>query len=105
MKRLTSNIKLGFQDSSKLASYPGLWDRLKRYEDTGLEPEEITCCINLLKGKCWACSNARAYRIGNSNLKTCRHMMGCMAATTQPECKHWTLDTGCLQQQEGAGNE
>ncbi|WP_313182093.1 hypothetical protein [Lacrimispora sp.] len=41
MKRLTNNIKLGFQDSSKLASYPGLWDRLKKYEDTDLEPEDM----------------------------------------------------------------
>lgn len=72
--------------------------RLADYEDTGLEPGEIACCINLLKGKCWACSNAKAYRIGNSNLKTCDYMKGCLASTSQPDCEHWTLDKGCIQQ-------
>ena len=33
MKRLTNNVKLGFQDSNKLPSYEGLWDRLKYYEE------------------------------------------------------------------------
>lgn len=78
--------------------------KLKAYEDTGLEPEEITCCINLLRGKCWACSNARAYRIGSRTLKSCDYMKGCIAATGQPECENWTLDKGCLHQpgqQEG----
>lgn len=75
--------------------------KLAKYEDTGLEPEEIACCINLLKDKCWACSNARAYRIGNSSLKTCKYRMkGCVAATAQPECEHWTLDVGCLHKAE-----
>lgn len=101
MKRLTNNIKLGFQDSNKLPSYVGLWDYLKKYEDIGLEPEEIVCCINLLKDKCWACSNARAYKIGNSSLKTCKYRMkGCVAATAQPDCEHWALDVGCLRKPE-----
>jgi hypothetical protein len=74
--------------------------RLADYEDTGLEPKEIACCINILKDKCWACSNARAYRIGNSNLKTCHHRMkGCVAATGQSECEHWVLDTGCFHRE------
>jgi len=106
MERLTNNIKLGFQDSSKLPSYAGLWDRLKSYEDTGLKPDEIASCISLLKDKCWACSNARTYQIANSSLKTCKYRMkGCVAATAQPDCEYWTLDTGCLHRQEGAGNE
>lgn len=79
-------------------------NRLGAYEDTGLSPEEITCCIELLRGKCWACSNARAYRIGNSILKTCDYMKGCVAAMSQRGCEHWALDLGCIQQpgqQEG----
>lgn len=72
--------------------------KLAEYEATGLEPEEITCCIELLKGKCWACSNARAYRIGNSSLKTCDYMTGCVASMSQRRCEHWALDIGCIQQ-------
>lgn len=33
MERLTNNTKLGFQDSNKLPSYEGLWDRLRYYEE------------------------------------------------------------------------
>ncbi|WP_143322541.1 hypothetical protein [Clostridium sp. HBUAS56010] len=49
MKRLTNDIKLGFQDSNKLPSYVGLWDQLKKYEDTGLEPEAVERAVILAK--------------------------------------------------------
>lgn len=64
--------------------------RLKKYEDTGLTPEEINGLIELLRDKCWACENGKPYKIGAPNLMTCKYME-CLAETANAGCHFWKL--------------
>lgn len=68
----------------------GIYWRLKAYEDTGLEPEDINNLIELLRDRCWACDNGKPYRIGSKSLTTCEHL-NCVAATSNSGCTFWKL--------------
>ena len=52
MERLTNDKFLGSQDSSKLPSYAGIYERLKQYEDLEITPEQVREISRLYKEKC-----------------------------------------------------
>jgi len=52
MERLTNDKFLGSQDSSKLPSYAGIYERLKQYEDLEITPEQVREMSRLYQEKC-----------------------------------------------------
>lgn len=52
MERLTNNEFLGLQESKKLPSYVGIWNKLVEYENLEITPEQVREMSRLYQQKC-----------------------------------------------------